>query len=96
MYYQLERHGAPDGYLDHFTFDDAIEAVLAHPERRFRPGSEWGYSNISYQLLAEIVAPTSGMSFGAFLQREVFEPLAWAARTTISARVERSNARDPS
>lgn len=74
-YYELERPGGRDWYLDHFTVDDAIASVFAQPDLRFPPGSAWAYSNANYQLLAEIVARTSGIPFSAFVEREIFGPL---------------------
>ncbi len=41
----------------------------------FAPGEEWSYSNSGYELLKEIVARTSGMSFSDFTQKRLWEPL---------------------
>lgn len=68
-------------YLAGFQFDDVWEApeilTLARSQKRlnFAPGSEEMYSNTGYNLLAETVARVSGMPFGEFLRRRVFEPL---------------------
>jgi D-alanyl-D-alanine carboxypeptidase len=63
---------------DHPDFDEraALIAVLArHPRLSFAPGSRYGYSNIGYWLLGELVARVSGMAFTAYLQSRVLEPL---------------------
>lgn len=74
-YYQLERPGGKDWYRDYFTVDDAIALSLEQPELEFEPGSAWAYSNINYMILAEIVERVSGMSFAAFAEQQLFEPL---------------------
>lgn len=42
----------------------------------FQPGSEWYYSNSGYILLGYIVKEVSGQSYQAFLNDNIFEPLA--------------------
>jgi len=74
-YYQLTRPGGKDWYRDYFTVDDAIALSLEQPELDFEPGSAWAYSNVNYMLLAEIVERVSGMSFAAFAEKRLFEPL---------------------
>lgn len=39
------------------------------------PGEKYEYSNANYWLLANIIERVSGMTYGAFLQREIFAPL---------------------
>ena len=41
----------------------------------FRPGRKFDYSNTNYFVLASIVEKVSGISFGSFLKRNIFEPL---------------------
>jgi CubicO group peptidase (beta-lactamase class C family) len=41
---------------------------------RFAAGEQFRYSNINYQLLAELVAAVSGRSFGHYLRDAVFRP----------------------
>lgn len=41
----------------------------------FAPGEEWSYSNSGYVLLTDLVARASGMSFGDFSRKRLFEPL---------------------
>lgn len=61
-YYRLERSGGRDWGADYFTVEDALTAVMAHPDLEFAPGSQWAYSNTNYQVIAEIVARVSGDS----------------------------------
>ena len=60
---------------DEFTVDDAIRAVYAAGALEYEPGTRWTYSNINYQLLAQAVAATSGGSFPAYVDSNIFKPL---------------------
>lgn len=54
-------------------------AALAELERAIppdtAPGARFSYSNIGYILLAQLIAKVSGVSFSAFVARQVLEPL---------------------
>ena len=39
------------------------------------PGTRWTYSNINYQLLAEVAARRNGKSFAALMEEAIFAPL---------------------
>ncbi|HYN81863.1 MAG TPA: serine hydrolase domain-containing protein [Gemmatimonadaceae bacterium] len=73
-YFTVPRGGGKS-WADPFTNSDAIAATLRSGRLRFRPGTQWAYSNVNYMLLAEIVARRSGVPFGEFAQREIFGPL---------------------
>ena len=49
--------------------------VLRQRGLNFAPGEEWSYSSSGYELLKEIVARASGMSFSDFTRTRLFEPL---------------------
>ncbi len=55
--------------------DDALTAILRQRGLNFAPGEEWSYSNSGFVLLKEIAARVSGMAFGDFARRRLFEPL---------------------
>jgi CubicO group peptidase (beta-lactamase class C family) len=44
----------------------------------FPPGTSWNYSNSGYILLGEIIERISGLSYGDFLDRNIFSPLGMA------------------
>ena len=60
---------------DAFTVSDAIDAVFAAGALEYDPGTRWTYSNINYQLLAELTARLNETSFGEHMQSAVFTPL---------------------
>lgn len=41
----------------------------------FEPGSDWSYSNSGYAVANLIIEEVSGLSFGDYLQKNVFDPL---------------------
>ena len=55
--------------------DSALTITLRQRELDFPPGEQWSYSNSGYVLLKEIVGRTSGMSFGEFARKRLFERL---------------------
>ncbi len=56
--------------------DDEVLALLKRSTApKFAAGTGWAYSNSGYVLLGLIVAKVSGVPFGEFLGRRIFEPL---------------------
>ena len=54
-----------------------IVSILAHTRALgFAPGSQFEYNNSAYTLLAAIVARVSGQKFSAFVDANIFKPLA--------------------
>lgn len=41
----------------------------------FTPGSKWKYSNTGYRLLGMMIEKVSGMDYGVFLNKRIFQPL---------------------
>jgi CubicO group peptidase (beta-lactamase class C family) len=64
-------------------------AVLAHfrnsPALLFSPGTQAAYSNTNYMLLAHLVSQVSGLDFGEYLQRHVFEPAGMTSSSVLDA-----------
>jgi CubicO group peptidase (beta-lactamase class C family) len=74
------------GILEHYDLTDTKEMKHAHnadvlkaikdvDSTYFTPGSDYRYSNTAYCLLALIVEKVSGMSYSAYLQKNIFQPL---------------------
>jgi D-alanyl-D-alanine carboxypeptidase len=81
---QLLTHTA--GYDDYYATlsnaaiyrDSTLDTILqSYGERPldFEPGTAWEYSNTDYAILAKIVEIASGMSYGDFVRRRIFDPL---------------------
>lgn len=75
--------GIPN-YTDFLTFrytrflkrtPDELMAMISARSPKFSPGSRFKYSNSGYVLLGVIIEKVSGMSYQAFLESNIFEPL---------------------
>ncbi|HEX9730011.1 MAG TPA: serine hydrolase domain-containing protein [Gemmatimonadales bacterium] len=55
--------------------EDALTLILRQHGLNFAPGERWAYSNSNFELVKEIVARVSGMSFSEFARTRLFEPL---------------------
>lgn len=51
------------------------EMILKAPEAYYPPNRRYHYSNTGYALLAAIVERVSGISFNAYLHKNIFQPL---------------------
>ncbi len=74
-YYTLDSPKGGWASEDQFTEDHAIGAVLASGELEYEPGSRWSYSNINYQLLAQLVAKLNEESFPDHMEKRFLKPL---------------------
>ena len=61
------------------TSREAIGMLAQVPEPLFAPGEKWQYSNSGYVVLGQIVEKASGMSFPAFVKKNIFDPLGMTA-----------------
>lgn len=58
-----------------FGYHDIIPALQQYPKPlAFKPGDQFSYSNINYNLLALLVEKTSNLSFDAYLKKYIFIP----------------------
>ncbi len=67
--------GIADDKIPQIKDAGVLELLKRQSTTKFAPGSFWSYSNSGYVLLAMIVEKRSGMDFGEFLKRRIFEPL---------------------
>lgn len=63
-----------DAVLQARTLADLIPHYLSEP-MRFEPGTQWRYSQSGINTACRVVEVVSGISFDAFLQQRLFEPL---------------------
>lgn len=54
---------------------EMVELVKGFGDLAFEPETQYSYCNSSYVMLGSIVEQLSGMSFGQFLKKRIFEPL---------------------
>jgi CubicO group peptidase (beta-lactamase class C family) len=81
---QLVNHtsGLPNNELQDFnkglcvpyTMDELIGTFRSRP-LKFKPGTDWAYTNTEYYLLAYIIQTVSGESYADFLTHHLFQPL---------------------
>ena len=62
-------------FEDRISLDQILRMVGAQEDLNFPPGDQYAYSNTGYNLLAEVVARTSGQSFRDFSEARIFTPL---------------------
>lgn len=68
---------------------DVIALLAARkPALLFTPGSKWEYSNTGYALLASIIEKVSGLSYGAFLKKNIFEPVGMQRTAVYNRRLK--------
>ncbi|MFH1940981.1 MAG: serine hydrolase domain-containing protein [bacterium] len=67
----------PD-YDQKSRFPQSLEQIIEMFKQKpleFQPGEKYSYSNSNYNLLAYVIEKVSGMSYGTFLKKCIFEPL---------------------
>jgi CubicO group peptidase (beta-lactamase class C family) len=55
--------------------DEVLTLLKRQPSPEFAAGASWAYSNSGYVVLGLIVSKVSGVPFGEYLRRRIFEPL---------------------
>jgi D-alanyl-D-alanine carboxypeptidase len=81
------------GIIDHYDYTDTKQIHHAHNKNVFDaiknldstyfiPGTQFRYSNTAYCLLALIIERISGMSYNAYLEKNIFQP-AGMKHTTV-------------
>lgn len=69
---------------DHAMGSNHIRADLNHLERYaliksgkpyFEPGEKYGYSNAGFWLLGDVIEQVSGLTYGEFIEQNIFKPL---------------------
>ncbi len=69
----IERYWKSEGVPDNEQMIDML--VKYKPNLYFRPGTRFDYSNTGYAILASIVERVTKLSFGEFLDKNIFIPL---------------------
>lgn len=63
------------GFDEVWYHDDEVRLTKQYSQLNFKPNSQHVYSNGGYSLLASIVEEVSGMPFGDFMKKNIFDPL---------------------
>lgn len=61
----------------------------------FKPGKGFNYSNAAFDILADVIAKASGMSFEAYVKANIFEPAGMKNTTFLKSEVPESIATGP-
>jgi len=73
-----------NGIHDYFTLiqnhkgitnDDVMAALAKLDSTVFEPGSNWGYTNSGYVLLAEIIEAVTQEAYSVWIKREILDPM---------------------
>lgn len=78
--------------------EDALENYVRDLNRRglnFTPGEKFKYSNNGFEVLGDVIAKASGMSFEAYIQTHIFDPLDMDNSTFIKPDVPGNIATSP-
>ena len=78
--------------------DQAAEGYvksLANQKLEFTPGSDFSYCNTSFDIMADVIAKVSGMTFEAYIKRHIFEPIGMRNSTFIKPEVPEKLATRP-
>ena len=80
-----------DYHWDQPEYDDqALERYvrsLADQEMLFIPGDEFSYSNMAYEVMGDVIAKVSGMSFEEYMQENILTPLEMENSTFLKQEV---------
>lgn len=68
------------------TDTDVVHLIENMDSTAFKPGSTFAYSNTAYVLLGLVVEKASGMPFGDFLKKRIFQP-AGMTHTTVNSMI---------
>ena len=80
-----------DYHWDQPEYDDqALERYvrsLADQEMLFIPGDEFSYSNMAYEVMGDVIAKVSGISFEEYMQENILTPLEMENSTFLKQEV---------
>jgi CubicO group peptidase (beta-lactamase class C family) len=83
--YHWGRPEYDDGSLERYVRGLADSTLL------FAPGTDWRYSNIGFEVLADLIAKVSGQPFEEYMQRQILTPLGMTHSTLLMTDVDSAN-----
>lgn len=72
--------GAAEGYV----------RQIANEQLLWAPGDGWRYSNMAFDVLGDVIAKVSGLSFEAYIRANIFEPLGMDHSSFIYPEIQES------
>lgn len=88
-----------DYQWDKPQYDDgaAERYARSHEDKKldFTPGSEFNYSNPAFDILCDVIAKTSGMTFEDYMKKNIFEPIGMKNSTFFKPEVPQELATTP-
>jgi len=85
-------------YLKVDTTDNALAnhiKSLSTVKLKFKPGKKYSYSNIGYEIIGQIIAEVSDMSFDEYMSTHLFEPLKMKKTSYILSEFPKSQIAKP-
>jgi len=83
--YRWDRPEYEDGSLERYVRGLADSALV------FAPGTSWQYSNIGFEVLADLIAKVSPEPFEQYMQQRIFTPLGMKHTTLLMTDVDSAN-----
>ena len=79
----LPREGMRDYWAD-TSFPDmsALFDIVSAQEQLYRPYDHWQYSNLGMSMLGDVISKVSGISWGDYIEQNIFTPLGMKGSTT--------------
>jgi CubicO group peptidase (beta-lactamase class C family) len=74
----VHSYTAEPDYMKKMAHPETVKSMIARFKEKpldFKPGEKFAYSNSGYFLLGAVIEKVSGMSYEAFLKKEIFDPL---------------------
>ena len=80
-------------------YDDGAVERYARSQRTFQldftPGEKYSYSNPAFDILCDVIAKVSGMTFEAYMKKNIFEPIGMKNSTFFKPEVPKDLATQP-
>ena len=80
--YEWDNPQSDDGAAERYVRSIAPEQLL------WEPGSGWQYSNMAFDVLGDLIAKVSGMSFEEYVRKHILEPIGMVESSFIHAQID--------
>ncbi|WP_422104809.1 serine hydrolase [Winogradskyella sp.] len=87
--YEWDKPQYDDGAAERYARSQNTEVL------DFEPGTQYNYSNPAFDILCDVIAKTSGMTFEAYMKQSIFEPIGMKNSTFLKPEVPEDLATQP-